>query len=61
MTKSVAEEMCNQRPERQIIKERPKLPEVKHSKEEKTKAVEKPAVQKKKEEHHEPNKEVGTL
>lgn len=58
MTKSVLEETFNQRPARQ---EKTKLLEVKQSEDEKPKAVEKPEVRKKKEENHEPNKEVGAL
>lgn len=59
--KSVPEETCNQGPARVRKKEKSKLLEVQQSKEETPKVVEKTEVQKKKEEKHEPNKEVGTL
>ncbi|XP_059209561.1 RNA polymerase II-associated protein 3 isoform X2 [Centropristis striata] len=56
-TKSVPEEMCNQKPAREKKKKKTKLLEIQPPKEEMPKVVEKPEIQKKKEEKHEPNKE----
>lgn len=59
MVKSVPEETCNQRPARERKNGKTKsLGD--QSKEEKPKVVETPEVQKK-EQKHDPNKEVGTL
>ncbi|XP_033499098.1 uncharacterized protein LOC117267346 isoform X3 [Epinephelus lanceolatus] len=57
-TNSVPKETCNQRPARERKKEKTKSVEVQQSKEEKPKVVEKPEVQMKKEEIHEPNNET---
>lgn len=59
--KSVPEETSNQRPARGRKKEKTKLQEVQQFMEERPKAVEKPEIQKKKEEKQEHNEEVGTL
>lgn len=57
---SAPEETCNQRPSGEKKKKKSKLLEGRESKEEDLKVEEKPEIQKK-EEKHEPIKEVGTI
>lgn len=58
--KLVPEEMFNQKPKKEVKKEKAKLVKVQQLEEEKPEAVKKPDVQKKEEEKHEANKlEVG--